>query len=182
MVAPARAGRAVGWPQSCGGGVPVSAAAGPSREFLYAGDSWGEAAWWNLTRGQLGKWQFFLLSGRIWQTLGLFILGMLAGRWRLFADAPGKRVLFLRLLAVSLLLFLSLLAVRTLLVPLTSSPAGSDLRHLVLQWENLSYVAAFVSGAVLLFSRHGLHLASALIGRAGKSTLPRYVTPTQKIT
>ena len=43
-----------------------------------------EAALWNLTQGQAGKWQFFLLSGRIWQTLGLFILGMLAGRWQVF--------------------------------------------------------------------------------------------------
>ena len=178
MDALARAGMAEGWPHSSGWFLPDSPAAGPSREVLYAGDSWGEAAWWNLTRGQLGKWQFFLLSGRIWQTLGLFILGMLAGRWRLFADAPGKRVLFLRLLAVSLLLFLSLLAVRTLLVPLTSSPAGSDLRHLVLQWENLSYVAAFVSGAVLLFSRPGLPLPSALLSSTGKCTLTCYVTQT----
>ena len=65
MDALARAGMAEGWPHSSGWFLPDSPAAGPSREFLYAGDSWGEAAWWNLTRGQLGKWQFFLLLSLI---------------------------------------------------------------------------------------------------------------------
>lgn len=68
-----RAGLADLWPHSSGWFHPASPAAGPSREFLYAHGSWEEAALWNLTQGQAGKWQFFLLSGRIWQTLGLFI-------------------------------------------------------------------------------------------------------------
>ncbi|WP_418670705.1 DUF418 domain-containing protein, partial [Akkermansia sp.] len=44
--------------------------------------------------------------------------------------------------------------------------------------ENLSYVAAFVSGAVLLFSRPGLPLPSALLSSTGKCTLTCYVTQT----
>ena len=76
------AGLADWWPHSSGWFHTGSPAAGPTREFLYAHGSWGQAALWNLTQGQAGKWQFFLLSGRLWQTLGLFILGMLAGRWQ----------------------------------------------------------------------------------------------------
>ena len=113
-----RAGLADLWPHSSGWFHPASPAAGPSREFLYAHGSWGEAALWNLTQGQAGKWQFFLLSGRIWQTLGLFILGMLAGRWQVFVDAPNKRRLFLRMLGISGALFLALLA------PAPHLPAG----------------------------------------------------------
>lgn len=85
------AGLADWWPHSSGWFHTDSPAAGPTREFLYAHGSWGQAALWNLTQGQAGKWHFFLLSGRLWQTLGLFILGMLAGRWRTFEDAPDKR-------------------------------------------------------------------------------------------
>ncbi|MCB5931242.1 hypothetical protein LJB63_18065, partial [[Eubacterium] rectale] len=102
------AGLADWWPHSSGWFHTGSPAAGPTREFLYAHGSWGQAALWNLTQGQAGKWQFFLLSGRLWQTLGLFILGMLAGRWRAFEDASNKRSLFLRTLGVAGLLFLAL--------------------------------------------------------------------------
>lgn len=178
MDALSRAGIAAGWPHSSGWFLPDSPAAGPTREFLYAHGTWGEAAVWNLTQGQIGKWQFFLLSGRIWQTLGLFILGMLAGRWRLFADAVNKRRLFLQLLGVSLCLCLGLVAVRAFLVPMASPSLQPDMRHLALQWENLSYVAAFVSAAVLLFSRPALPLPSTLLSSTGKCTLTCYVTQT----
>ena len=145
-----RAGLADLWPHSSGWFHPASPAAGPSREFLYAHGSWEEAALWNLTQGQAGKWQFFLLSGRIWQTLGLFILGMLAGRWQVFVDAPNKRRLFLRMLGISGTLFLALLAARLLLTSRLDSALGTDAGHLLHQWENLAYTAAFVSAAVLL--------------------------------
>ena len=118
------AGLADWWPHSSGWFHTGSPAAGPTREFLYAHGSWGQAALWNLTQGQAGKWQFFLLSGRLWQTLGLFILGMLAGRWRAFEDAPNKRSLFLRTLGVAGLLFLALLAMRLYLIPQLGSGSG----------------------------------------------------------
>lgn len=166
------------WPHSSGWFHPASPAAGPSREFLYAHGSWGEAALWNLTQGQAGKWQFFLLSGRIWQTLGLFILGMLAGRWQVFVDAPNKRRLFLRMLGISGTLFLALLAARLLLTSRLDSALGTDAGHLLHQWENLAYTAAFVSAAVLLFTHPGLPLPSRLLSSAGKCTLTCYVSQT----
>lgn len=172
------AGLADLWPHSSGWFQPASPEAGPTREFLYAHGSWGEAALWNLTQGQTGKWQFFLLSGRLWQTLGLFILGMLAGRWRIFEDAPSKRRLFLRMLGMAGLLFLALLTARLFLLPHLASSLGTDAAHLLRQWENLSYTTAFVYAAVLLFTRPGLPLPSRLLSNAGKCTLTCYVTQT----
>lgn len=173
-----RTGLADHWLHSSGWFRSASPAAGPSREFLYAHGTWGEAALWNLQEGQLGKWQFFLLSGRFWQTLGLFILGMLAGRWRVFEDAVNKRGLFLRLLGISLTLFLILLGARLFLHTGISPSLKGDISHLLLQWENLSYVAAFVAGTVLLFSRPGLPLAAELLSSTGKCTLTCYVSQT----
>ena len=125
------AGLADWWPHSSGWFHTGSPAAGPTREFLYAHGSWGQAALWNLTQGQAGKWQFFLLSGRLWQTLGLFILGMLAGRWRAFEDASNKRSLFLRTLGVAGLLFLALLAMRLYLIPQLGAPLEADAARLL---------------------------------------------------
>lgn len=172
------AGLADWWPHSSGWFHTASPAAGPTREFLYAHGSWGQAALWNLTQGQAGKWHFFLLSGRLWQTLGLFILGMLAGRWRTFEDAPDKRRLFLRMLGISGTLFLALLAARLLLPSRLDSALEVDAGHLLHQWENLAYTAAFVSAAVLLFTHPGLSLPARLLSSAGKCTLTCYVTQT----
>ena len=172
------AGLADWWPHSSGWFHTGSPAAGPTREFLYAHGSWGQAALWNLTQGQAGKWQFFLLSGRLWQTLGLFILGMLAGRWRAFEDAPNKRSLFLRTLGVAGLLFLALLAMRLYLIPQLGAPLEADAARLLHPWENLFYTAAFVSAAVLLFTHPGLPLPARLLSSAGKCTLTCYITQT----
>lgn len=170
------------WPHSSGWFPPASPAAGPSREFLYEHGSWGEAALWNLTEGQADKWRFLLLSGRIWQTLGLFILGMLAGRWRIFADAANKRRFFLRMLGFSGTLFLTLLLARLFLPSLLGSPLGGDVRHLLGQWENLAYTSSFVSAAVLLFTHPGLPLPSRLLSSTGKCTLTCYVTQSMVFT
>ena len=171
------AGLADWWPHSSGWFHTGSPAAGPTREFLYAHGSWGQAALWNLTQGQAGKWQFFLLSGRLWQTIGLFILGMLAGRWRTFEDAPNKRRLFLRTLGVAGILFLALLAMRLYLIPQLGAPLEADAARLLHPWENLSYTVAFVSAAVLLFTHPGLPLPARLLSSAGKCTLTCYVAP-----
>ncbi len=172
------AGLADWWPHSSGWFHTTSPAAGPTREFLYAHGSWGQAALWNLTQGQTGKWHFFLLSGRLWQTLGLFILGMLAGRWRTFEDAPDKRRLFLRMLGISGTLFLALLAARLYLIPQLGAPLEADAARLLHPWENLSYTVAFVSAAVLLFTHPGLPLPVRLLSSAGKCTLTCYITQT----
>ena len=74
---------------------------------------------------------------------------MLAGRWRTFEDAPDKRRLFLRMLGISGTLFLALLAARLLLPSRLDSVLEVDAGHLLHQWENLAYTAAFVSAAVL---------------------------------
>lgn len=76
-------------------------------------------------------------------------------------DAPNKRRLFLRMLGISGALgFLALLAARLLLTSRLDSALGADAGHLLHQWENLAYTAAFVSAAVLLFTHPGLPLPS----------------------
>lgn len=177
-----RAGIAEDWQHSSEWFMSHAPASGPSREYLYAYGTWAEAAQWNLSHGQLGKWQFFIVSGRIWQTLGLFILGMLAGRWRIFADTINKRFLFLRMLVVSLAVLLFLIILRLYGLPLLSCAWTEDLKHLLAQWENLSYVSAFVAGAALVFTHPGLHMPATLLSSAGKCTLTCYVTQTVMFT
>lgn len=171
-----RSGAAESWPHSSEWFRSALPSEEPSREFLYEQGNWQAAAWWNLTSGQLGKWQFFITSGRLWQTLGLFILGILAGRGRIFADAVNKRPFFARLLGLSAGAFLLLAAARLYALPLTAAPPEAT--HLLHQWENLAYTAAFAAGMTLLFSHPGLPLPSSLLSSTGKCTLTCYISQT----
>ena len=167
------------WPHSSGWFHPASPAAGPSREFLYAHGSWGEAALWNLAvQGQANKWQILPAQRPHLADAGPLHPGHAGGRWQVFVDAPNKRRLFLRMLGISGTLFLALLAARLLLTSRLDSALGTDAGHLLHQWENLAYTAAFVSAAVLLFTHPGLPLPSRLLSSAGKCTLTCYVSQT----
>ncbi len=55
----------------------------------------------NANGALVGTLFFQLLTGRLFITLGLFLLGVWAGRKRLFVDSPAHRIFFRNLLAVS---------------------------------------------------------------------------------
>lgn len=149
----------------------------PTRESLYAYGSWAQVANWNLTQGQIGKWQFFLLSGRLWQTLGLFILGILAGRWRIFENTINKRRIFLKILGISGVSFIILLLTIQFL-PKTDTSLVIDIKNLLCSWANLSYTIAFVAFTVLLFTYLGLTFFLELLSSVGKCTLTCYISQT----
>jgi uncharacterized protein len=71
---------------------------------LYA--SWGslptlaEGSFWqvaadNLGPGNVGKWSYYLETGRVMEIVGLFLVGIVLQRRRLLADAGERRVLWL---------------------------------------------------------------------------------------
>jgi uncharacterized protein len=85
------------------------------------------------TTGFRAKWEFqFGPMGRGYQTFGLFLLGLLAGRRRAFEDLEARRPLFARTWRLSGILTLAipvvagvLFAVVTAGAPQQSQPAGS---------------------------------------------------------
>src|SRR3990170_8848532 len=55
----------------------------------------------NLGPGTVGKWSFFLETGRVMEIGGLFLVGMVLHRRRLFADAADKRGTWLAIAGAS---------------------------------------------------------------------------------
>ncbi|HSG33159.1 MAG TPA: DUF418 domain-containing protein [Sphingomonadaceae bacterium] len=53
--------------------------------------SFGAVALDNLGPGTVGKWSFYIENGRVMEIVGLFLIGMLLQRRRLFADAGARR-------------------------------------------------------------------------------------------
>lgn len=142
---------------------------------------WGDAALPSFTDGGLGDtiaaslrygqpmtFAWYLNSGRVTQTLALFIGGMLLGRRRLFYDEPGNRRIWGALLAGSLL------AAAALFEP--HGAEGSPLRVMTAAWYNLAQTTVFVSAVVLLWYTYaGFRRTAGHLSVIGRMSLTNYL-------
>lgn len=120
---------------------------------------------WNLSNGLPSCLLGVVFSHRIWGVLGMFLLGMLAGRSRLFEG--GSR----RLLKVSLWgLAGYALALLLYLVPGLGDYASLD------WWGNTCYVIFFVPLLAWLFSRPWMGRLIVPLTAIGRCTLTCYMT------
>ena len=148
------------------------------------------------TTGFRAKWEFQLgLMGRGYQTFGLFLLGLLAGRRRFLEDVEGHRLLFVRLWRWSGAVTLALPVAGGVLFALgramgggqEPAPAGTlpDISSWPVvaglcafdAWNNamtLFYVASFA----LLFLRPWWRPRLLLFGPVGQMALSAYVGQT----
>ncbi len=106
----------------------------------------------NLWTGQTARFWFFIESGRWLQMAGLFVMGLLIGRHRLYIDSPDARRIWARVfkgaLAAFVLLFPLSLWVDTL--PLKGM-ARYEATMLTGAWANLALTFAWASGFALVW-------------------------------
>jgi uncharacterized protein len=127
----------------------------------------------NLGPGTVGKWSFFLETGRVMEIVGLFLVGMVLHRRRLFADAADKRGTWLAIAGVSAALW----SLTLLLGPATL--AGSEAQKQTSEWlfnqaRNLPAMAFQVALFVLAWTTP-LRGLLAVLRPAGRMTLTLYV-------
>ncbi|HEU4651032.1 MAG TPA: DUF418 domain-containing protein [Croceibacterium sp.] len=127
----------------------------------------------NLGPGTVGKWSYYLETGRVLEIAGLFLVGMVIHRRRLFADAAGKRGLWLAVAGVSAALWLVAVGVEGSLAPASEAQKQSA-EWLIGQARNLPAMAFQVALFVLLWSTP-VRALQALLVPAGKMTLTLYV-------
>jgi uncharacterized protein len=133
--------------------------------------TFSELARSNLTYGILTKFAYVVISGRLWVTFGLFLLGICAGRLEIFRDSDANRAFFRKLLWPAGLLA----AATTLAVWLY--PMGQQMQSAVnlAQWfassvQQISLSMFYVAVVTLLFWRRpvqGLLPKLAPLGRMG---------------
>jgi uncharacterized protein len=137
----------------------------------------GELVHGNLTTGAVAKVAFMVVSGRLWITFGLFLLGMCAGRLEIFKQTEANRAFFRRLLWPA-----GVVAVVTTLfeivhpVPLLQMVSGLDL----LSWfsftvQQLSLSAFYLAMVVLLYWRQPARGVLPALAPLGKMGLTSYL-------
>ena len=103
---------------------------------IYANGSFADVFQRNVFWGQLGKWAFMVESGRIWNVIGLFLVGFVLGRLRFFENYRERLPLLFAAFGAGLLL-LGVVHVSQALISSSSLPeavaalGGEILQHYV---------------------------------------------------
>ena len=130
----------------------------------------------NASGGLVGTLMFQLFTGRLFITLGLFLLGLWAGRKRIFVDTPEHRRFFRRLLTTSGLLALVSTALvvgngeLAIFAPIPGWRGVVGVTAFDVHQATLS--AFYVAGVTLLFWQTRARLLQSLVavGRMGLTT------------
>lgn len=122
-----------------------------------------EMGQWNITCGIGHCLLYIIYSHRIWSIIGMFLLGMVAGRTRLFEGNPRRLLL---IAAGGSFTYLLLMAI----------PDGERYTHPLTAWRNVAYVIAFVPALAWLFRQHRFSFLMAPLTPIGRCTLTCYIT------
>lgn len=138
-----------------------------------------ELAQANLTNGILGKVIFMVITGRLWITFGLFLLGMGAGRLEIFRDTEVSRAFFRKLLLPTGLVAL-VTTFSEWLSPVNEQmlSVGNLLRWFSFTVQQISLSAFYVAAITLLYWRRPSQGLLPLLAPVGKMGLTTYLGQT----
>ena len=131
----------------------------------------------NLHAGFINAHLFAWYSGRYFQTLSLFFIGMYLGRKALFRQTDGSEKFWVSTLYISILCFAILNPVKTHISLMGFRPEISEPLGVILNmWTNFSMMSILVSLFVLAwFKMIGCKFQSLLI-QYGRMSLTNYIT------
>lgn len=130
----------------------------------------------NFTNGKtavfLNNWE----EGRVFQTASLFMLGMIAGRKKLFAVSDENKKFWIRTLIIATLCFIPLFTVKTNIPGWIQSVAiHRPLVHIIASWGNMAFMLVWVSGFVLLFQTAYAQRVLNVFTDYGKMSMSNYI-------
>ena len=130
----------------------------------------------NFTNGKtavfLNNWE----EGRVFQTASLFMLGMIAGRKKLFAVNDENKKFWIRTLIIATLCFIPLFTIKTNIAGWIQSVAiHRPLVHIIASWGNMAFMLVWVSGFVLLFQTASAQRVLNVFTDYGKMSMSNYI-------
>jgi uncharacterized protein len=138
----------------------------------YASGSFLDVLRVNAWEGQLGKWSFMTNSGRLWNIVGLSVLGFVLGRVAFFVEPERYKSTHRNAFIVLLVLAILLLAFKS---KLTAAFGGDIAGPVFDSYTNISLMLLTVMGLVLLYRSDTVARALRLLAPCGRMTLSIYV-------
>ena len=129
----------------------------------------------NAWDGQVNKWAFMIDSGRIWNIVGLSVLGFVLGRVAFFTEPERYKSIHIRIFVVLLGLSIVPLSFKAQLVALVSRSDGSLASHILGSYANISLMLLTVLGLVLSYRLPPAARVLGLLAPCGRMTLSIYV-------
>ena len=130
----------------------------------------------NLTNGRLAVFLWSWENGRVFQTLSLFLLGLLAGRSSLFVLSDKTKLFWSKVLIISVILFIPLFLLKSNLEGwIGNETISRPLMTIGTSWSNLSFMLILVSSFVLLYQTSGFHKVLNVFSSIGRMSLSNYI-------
>jgi uncharacterized protein len=129
----------------------------------------------------IGKMDFQLMSGRIYMTLGFFLLGLYAGRRKLFEYLEENKRLFKKTFKYGgiVTLVLIILACALFLTPiLKDNPFANTIGGLIFDAGSNALTLFYIAGVSLLFTRKKWTSRLSYLAPVGKMALTSYLVQT----
>ncbi len=130
----------------------------------------------NLTNGKTAVILWTWEAGRVFQTISLFMLGMLAGRKSLFNISKENKNFWVRNLIIAIIAFIPLYIIKTNISTwIVSDAISRPLETIISSWSNVAFMLVLVSGFVLLFQNNFAHRFLNVFSAYGKMSLSNYI-------
>ena len=140
------------------------------------GDSIWATLWGNITNGKMAVLLWTWEAGRVFQTISLFMFGMLAGRKLLFTRGVTQTKFWQKALLIAGLAFIPLFIVKTNIPDWINSVAiNRPLGLIISSWSNMAFMMVLVSGFTLLFHTRALNKTLNVFSAYGRMSLSNYV-------
>ena len=129
----------------------------------------------NAGQGMVGKWSFYVETGRVFEIAGLFLAGMVLQRRSLFARAAELRGPWLAILGAGGALWAAASLLQPLVLPTGGHAMTDDSLQAALNIYRALGATAFQVGLFVLAWHSPLRTALATLVPAGRMTLTLYV-------
>ena len=144
-------------------------------EYITGANLW-DTLYGNLTNGKTAVLIWTWEVGRVPQTISLFLLGMLAGRFKLFVYSVEMIRFWWKILLSVIVLFLVFWFISLYLGQIFSNKAALRSAETILKtWSNLSFMLFLVSGFVLLYQYIKLNKVLNVLSPIGRMSLSNYM-------
>jgi uncharacterized protein len=148
---------------------------GLADKYLPGSSFWGLAKG-NIWNGRMADITWSWEQGRLFQTMAIFMMGMLIGRKSLFVSVEKKAKFWLRVFLFSSIFFAVFFLVKLNLAFLVVNKAlFGSFKLIISSWSNFGLAMMLVSGFVLLYQSKLFHNALRTFAPFGKMSLTNYI-------